>query len=278
MSDKNISLKNIDLNSSPKNQNQENVSQQNISLSPKLSYFNNFQSLLNTEINQRNFPSKANYFGHSGTHKKNDRTLSPGQQSPVLSYYANLSPKFSKVTQNYSPEQNQVGENAKLSPFMGGNEQAFNFSPSTIFNIGNQTTNNNNYNYTKKGEGLNNSISLAEKMEHLVGKNDDKNQYNDQKSEEDDDNGDNEMYLFSLNICDDKENEEEINNNIHHIQNFHKNNDFSNQKNTNLNNVNNLNKNNDIQQKIINISDYIKNPSESKNNNNNKITIIKIKN
>ena len=70
MSDKNISLKNIDLNSSPKNQNQENVSQQNISLSPKLSYFNNFQSLLNTEINQRNFPSKANYFGHSGTHKK----------------------------------------------------------------------------------------------------------------------------------------------------------------------------------------------------------------
>ena len=269
MSDKNISMKNIDLNNSPKNQIQENASEQNISLSPKLSYFNNFQSLFNTEINQRNFPSKANYFGHSGTHNKNERTLSPGQQSPVLSYYSNLSPKFSKVSQNYSPEQNQGGENAKFSPFMGGNEQAFNFSPSTIFNIGNQKTNNNNYNYNKKGEGLNNSISLAEKMEHLVGKNDDKNQYNDQKSEEDDDNGDNEMYLFSLNICDDKENEEEINNNVHNIQNFHKNNDIPNQKNTNLNNFKNLNKNNDTQQKSINISDYINNPSENKNNNNN---------
>ena len=273
MSDKNISLKNIDLNNSPKNQPQENASQQKISLSPKLDYFNNFQSLFNTEINQRNFPSKANYFGQSGSQKRNDISLSPGKQSPVLSYYSNLSPKFSKVSQNYSPEQNQGVENAKFSPFMGGNEQTFNFSPSTIFNVGNQKSNNNNSNYIKKGEGLNNSVSLTEKMQHLVGKNDDKIQYNDQKSEEDDDNGDNEMYFLSLNICDDKENEEEINNNAHNIQNCHKNNDIPNQKNININNENNANnlncKNQNIQQKTINISDYIKNPSETKNNINN---------
>ena len=244
MSDKNNASDNKELNNSSQNKIQEQ-SQQNNSSSPSQNYSNSFQPFANTEINQRNFPSKANYFGQNGNRNNSsiDRAISPGNQSPVLNYYTSLSPKYSKISQYYSPEQNYGSENAKHSPFTGGNinsEQTFNFSPSTIFNISNQKSNNNNYNVFNNNynnhqitEGFSNNKSLAEKMEHLVGKNDDNNfmskNNNEQKSDEEDDN-ENEMYLLTLNICDDKENEEEINNNFsHNIT------DFSNQ----VNNINN---------------------------------------
>ena len=253
MSIKKITFQNENLNDSPKNQLEATPVQENKSLSPKENYFSNIQSF-STEINQRNFPSKENYFKYRNTQRKIDRTISPKKQSPVLSYFANLSPKNSKFSQYYSPELNKGGESAKHSPLIGNNEQTFNFSPSTIFNKGNQKNNNNPNNINKKYEGLNNSISLAEKMQHLVGKNDNKNQYNDQKSEEEDDNSDNEMYLLSFNICDDKDNEEELNN--HDMNNFHKNNENLNQYQINTNNnlnSNNFNRNIGIQSQTTNL-------------------------
>ena len=276
MSDKHIdSLNNSKQNKIP------NSSKQINSLSPKHNSSLNVQNFTNTEINQRNFPSKANYFGQN-TNKGNnshDRNISPGNQSPVLNYYASLSPKFSKgnMNQYYSPEKNYGIENTKHSPIMGGNfgnEQTFNFSPSTIFNINNQKNNNfnifnnsNNFNVHQNGEFLNNNINktLAEKMENLVAKSDDhlKNQNNEQKSDDEAENENDEMYLLTLNICDDKENEEEINN-------------FSNNNNDNINpinNNNNVNKNSNNPE--INV-DYMEKPigttnindDNNKNNNN----------
>ena len=159
---------------------------------------NNFQSFTNTEKNQRNFPSKANYFGQTNSHGNNPNDKTFGNQSPVLNYYASLSPSFSKVNQYYSPEQNFNGDNSKHSPNNSGNiggEQTFNFSPSNIFNIGNQKNSNNNFNnifnnnfhhLNGDAQNGNKNKSLAEKMEHLVGKTDDnnliqKNQNNEQK-------------------------------------------------------------------------------------------------
>ena len=68
--------------------------------------------------------------------------------------------------------------------------------------------NNNNIFYNHQNGESNNNInnkSLAEKMEHLVGKTEDRNslsksQNNEQKSDEEDENGNDEMYLLTLNI------------------------------------------------------------------------------
>ena len=252
MSDKNIFSVNKE-----KKSIQNKVENSLKSSSPKqYNSSSNLQYFHNIEINQRNFPSKANFFGQNNS---NERNISPGNQSPVLNYYTSLSPKFSKIGQNFSPEKSFGGENLKHSPLMSGNlvnEQAFNFSPSNIFNI-NQKNNANNYsmlnnnnifyNHQNGETNINiNNKSLAEKMEHLVGKKEDKNslakiQNNEQKSDEEDENGNDEMYLLTLDICDDKENEEELNNNSHNI-NF---NDISNHTNNiNYKNINNSNKNN----------------------------------
>ena len=289
MSDKNIvslkkELNNINEN---KHQDKKDISKQN-SLSPKHNNSSNYQNFLNAEINQRNFPSKANYFGQNNNRGNNshDRNISPDNQSPVLNYYASLSPKYSKgnTNQYYSPEQNFGVENTKHSPNMGGNlggEQTFNFSPSTIFNINNQKNNNynifnntNNINIHQSGEIANNNINktLAEKMEHLVCKNDDntKNQNNDQKSDYEDENGNDEMYLLTLNISDDKENEEELNNYSHN------NNDNLNLNQVNNTNTNNLNKNINNPEMNNNLIDFMTKPIENNinidiNNNNNYI-------
>ena len=116
MSDKNIISTNKD---STANNSQDNGKQNNPS-SPKGSYSTNFLSFTSTEINQRNFPSKANYFGQNTTNRGNNshkRNMSPENQSPVLNYYASLSPKFSKgnINQYYSPEQSFGKENIKHS-------------------------------------------------------------------------------------------------------------------------------------------------------------------
>ena len=267
MSDKNIISINKD---STANNSQDNGKQNNPS-SPKGSYSTNFLSFTSTEINQRNFPSKANFFGQNRTNNSNDKNKSHGTQSPVLNYYVNLSPNFSKNSQNFSPEQNIGGENLKHSPFMSVNtsgEHNFNFSPSNIFNIGNQKNINNNifnnYSIHQSGEGLNNSNSksLAEKMEHLVGDNDDhnigKNQNVEQKSEEEDDDENDEMYLLTLDICDDKEYEDELNNN------------YLNNKQDNINLPNNINNNqnklNSNPQMNYKGNNYIQKPLEGNNN------------
>ena len=238
MSDNNIISVNKEISNLFQNKNQD--SNTNISSSPKHnSSSTNLQLFKNTEINQRNFPSKANYFGQNNsranTNNSHKRNISPENQSPLFNYYTSLSPKFSKIGQFYSPEHNFGGEST-------GNiaGETFNFSPSNIFNNNmnhmNNTNNNynifnNNFNSHQSGDGLNfnhntnNSKTLAEKMEHLVGKNDDNNlveknqnnNNNEQKSDDEEDNENDEMYLLALNISDEKENEEEINNNPHSI-------------------------------------------------------------
>ena len=261
------------------NSNTDSLKQKN-SFSPKANFSSNFQSFVNTEINQRNFPSKANYFGQSGNRgtNKKERNISPENQSPVLNYYASLSPKLSGMHHYYSPEINYSGEN-KHSPSIGvnmGGEQTFNFSPSTIFNIHNQRNNNNIFNITNIHPNLEaGKKSLAEKMEHLVVKNEENNnlpsQNNEQKSDDEEENENDEMYQLTLNICDDKENEEEIDNNPNN------NNDISNKSNepsakTNDNsnrNVNNMPINNNIynyMMKPININNN--NPNNFISNNN----------
>ena len=286
MSDKNIisvnKEKNNTIQNKDNNSSKQNTPKQNNSSS-------NLQSFKNVEINQRNFPSKANYFGQNSSkaNNQNERNISPGNQSPLFNYYTSLSPKFSNIKQYYSPEQNYGGENSKHSPIMGGNmvgEQAFNFSPSNIFinqkNNNNFNMLNNNYNNYQTDEISNNNLinnkSLAEKMEHLVGKNEDnnnniiiKNQNNEQKSDDEDDNGNDEMYLLTLNICDDKENEEELNNN------YSQNNiDLSNQgNNNNFNSLNNSNKNN-INPHIDNNSINNNNNDIMKNNNTRNLNIL----
>ena len=272
-----VSLNNESLRHIP-----HDISRHNNSPSPKDYYSSNFQSFTSTEINQRNFPSKANYFGQTGPRPNNTTEKNIGTQSPVLNYYASLSPSFSKVNQNYSPEQNYNGDNSKHSPFMGGNmngEQTFNFSPSNIFNIGNQKSNNsynifNLGNHHQNGDMQNNNTnkSLAEKMQHLVGKTDDnnlisKNQNNEQKSEEEDDNDNDEMYFLSLNICDDKENEEEINNFAHNNNNNNNNNDNLNQAHNNIKDLNNININNTSLQSNNNSNNFTQKPLENRENN-----------
>ena len=282
MSDNNIISINKEISNLLQNKTQD--SKPANSSSPKQNdSSSNLQLFKNTEINQRNFPSKANYFGqnNSRSNNSNGRNMSPGNQSPLFNYYTSLSPKFSKMGQFYSPENNFGGENTKHSPYVGGNiqsEQTFNFSPSIIFNNMNQINNtnnfnvfNNNFNNNQSGEVLNinnntsNDKSLAEKMEHLVGKNNDNNTMNknqnnnEQKSDDEEDNENDEMYLLALNISDDKENEEETNNYPHHI---------NDNNNLNKNNINpQLNTNPQINNN--NNNTLIQNPIENNINNNN---------
>ena len=286
MSDKNI--KKID-NDFLKNNLQDNPIQNN--LSPTKSNFST-----NTEINHRNFPSKANFFKQNTSNKSNDKKKSHGNQSPLLNYYVNLSPNFSKNNLNYSPEQNFNcnKDNLKLSPYMSGSiggEQNFNFSPRNIFNIGNQKNINNNMlvnnfnNNHPSGEFVNfnnnstNNKSLAEKMEQLVIKNDDnnllKNQNAEQKSDDEEDNRSDEMYMLALDICDDKDNEEELNNNSH-IKNDNTNTNINQSNNitnnTNMTSItNNQNKLNPNQPINFNPNNIIQKPLEVNNENINNI-------
>ena len=247
----------------------EDSSNKKKSFSPEINHSSDFQSFSNIEINQRNFPSKANYFGNKGANKK-EKDISPGKQSPLLNYYASLSPKLSGMTRYYSPENHFSGDNNKHSPSMGGNiggEQTFNFSPSTIFNRNNQRNNNifNTANNHPSGEVVNKS--LAEKMEHLVVKNDENNtsqkiQNNEQKSDDEEENENDEMYMLTLDICDDKENEEEI-----HLNNTNNNNNEITNQTSDLNR--NLNSDNipNYMMKPINDNNII-NPNNFINNDN----------
>ena len=131
MSDNNIISVNKEISNSLQNKIQD--SNTKISSSPKHNNSStNLQLFKNTEINQRNFPSKANYFGQNNsrtnTNNSNKRNISPENQSPLFNYYTSLSPKFSGIGQFYSPEHNFGGENT-------GNlaGETFNFSPSNIF-------------------------------------------------------------------------------------------------------------------------------------------------
>ena len=138
MSDKNIIWVNKEKNNI-QNKVQDTLKQNNFSSSKQYNSSSNLQYFQNIEINQRNFPSKANFFGQSNslTNNSNKRNISPRNQSPVLNYYTSLSRKFSKIGQNSSPEHYLGGENLKHSPLMGGNlvnEQSFN-SAQVIFLI-----------------------------------------------------------------------------------------------------------------------------------------------
>ena len=270
MSDKNITSPNKEIKSNIQNKLKDSLKQNKL-ISPKHNNSSsNLQSLENTEINQRNFPSKANFFGKNKSrvnnlNEINKKYVSPRNQSPVINYFSSISPKLTKMNQNYSPEQNYKRENNKQSPLIGGNmvnEQAFNYSPSNIFN-NNPKNNNNNYNmlnnynfnnhqYEDIINNKSNNKTLAEKIEHLVGKNEDNNlmiksQNIDQKSEDEDEDGNDEMYLLTLNICDDKENEEELNKYSAKINEISNQMNQINNNNINFNNLKNINKTNNPQ-------------------------------
>ena len=108
-------------------------------------------------LNEKFFPSKENYFGVKTSPTRGmGKTSSSGNHSPILNYYANVSPEGKDYY--YSPKesanQNSFNSN-KISPLN------FNFSPSNIF----INPKNNNQN---KESNENDSQTLQEKMAPLV--------------------------------------------------------------------------------------------------------------
>ena len=131
-------------------------------------------SLLSPEqtMNQKFFPSKENYFGIKTSPNNNlGRPVSP-VQSPILNYYAGLSPKAEDLN-NISPKND--GSNLNGNTFSGKLSPNFNYSPSTIFvhksskeikNINNLTLQNNTNNNEDDYK------TLQEKMAPFVRKTD----------------------------------------------------------------------------------------------------------
>ena len=110
-------------------------------------------------LNEKFFPSKENYFGVKTSPTRGmGKTSSSGNHSPILNYYANVSPEGKDYY--YSPKegnnQNSFNSN-KISPMN------FNYSPSTIFNM--PKNNNQNKDLSNNEED---SKTLQEKMEPLV--------------------------------------------------------------------------------------------------------------
>ena len=210
----------------------EKVQKENKSSSPKNDLSPKSEQFPSKELNKRNFPSKENFFGKNSTNTKG-RPISPKNQSPVLNYFGNLSPKY---TQNnkYSPELHNYFD-YNYSPNNIGNlnnEQNFNYSPSNIFNIGNQK---------KLSPDNSSNKPLVEKISNLVSDNEissnslPKAQMNEQNNQEEEEENE-EMYYLSLDICDDKDIEEEKDNNIKELS--------KNLNNMNINKDSNINNNN----------------------------------
>ena len=126
-------------------------------------------------INQKFFPSKENYFGIKTSPKNMDRTISPSH-SPILNYYAGLSPNGEDIN-NHSP-QNECFRNL-LDNFSGNISPYSNYSPSNFFYDQNSSkdtkiSSNNNYNSNSNEEE---AKTLQEKMAPLLRKLDDNNYF-----------------------------------------------------------------------------------------------------
>ena len=189
----------------------ENEQENNIASSPKQEqkyfYFNLALSPEKAQMNQKFFPSKENYFGIK-TSPIDDikRSYSPGTHSPILNYYAGLSPHMDNLT-CHSPNKD-LSINT-LNTFSGKLSPNFNYSPSTIFNKQNSNTDikSNFQNYKSQNNLTEDDYSktLQEKMAPFVGNTDinnflkvdnfnqnlnnlDYNKNEHQNEEEDDDN------------------------------------------------------------------------------------------
>ena len=164
-----------------------------------------------SSMNQKFFPSKENYFGIKTSPKNNmGRPISPGSHSPILNYYAGLSPKGDSLG-CYSPKNdNNNCNNSNI--FSGKLSPNFNYSPSTIFNAqkSNKDIRSHIQNFSFNNNLNNNEDdykTLQEKMAPFVGKtdvnnffkigsfplntnnlDDNKNEHQDEENEDDDDN------------------------------------------------------------------------------------------
>ena len=204
-----------------KNENQMQDYINNITSSPKQSQNDSYTNkLLSPEqtMNQKFFPSKENYFGIKTSPKNTGRPISP-IHSPILDYYAGLSPKKDEL--NTSPK-NDYYNNLNLNPnnFSGKLSPNFNYSPSTIFNDqkSNKDVRNsfsNNFTFQNFNNNEEDSKTLQEKMAPFVRKTDANNfirkssfpSNNDEKNEnqfdEDEDEDNEEAFTLTFDNFDD---------------------------------------------------------------------------
>ena len=137
-------------------------------------YFNLMMSPEKTTMNQKFFPSKENYFGIKTSPINNiKRSFSPGSRSPILNYYAGLSPHLDNLT-CLSPN-NDLNIN-NFNNFSGKLSPNFNYSPSTIFNKqnSNKDIQSNIQNFKSQNSLTEDDYSktLQEKMAPFVGNTD----------------------------------------------------------------------------------------------------------
>ena len=171
-------MKDDNLAQKEKNENSYQDASNKIMSSPKLEQRDIYFNLLSPEktMNQKFFPTKENYFGIKTSPINNmGRSISPGTHSPILNYYAGISPHGDSY---YSPKNELDNNNIMSNNFSGKLSPNFNYSPSHIFNI--QNTNNkdirtNIQNFKMQNNFNNNeddSKTLQEKMAPFVGKTD----------------------------------------------------------------------------------------------------------
>ena len=251
------------------NNNPENIN--NISspkLEQKVPYFNLLYSPEKNSMNQKFFPSKENYFGIKTSPSNITRSYSPGAHSPILNYYAGLSPGGGNFD-SYSPKDeynNNINNNfsGKLSP-------NFNYSPSTIFNVPNSNKDiRNNLQNFKLQNNLNedDSKTLQEKMAPFVGKTDANNflkigsfpssmsNLEENKNQEEEDEDDDNEETFTLRIDNfDEDFNSELNKQKSIIQSLDTNFKTKNSNDIKVNSNIFINNNNNINNNINNNSD-----------------------
>ena len=174
----------------------------------------------NNSMNQKFFPSKENFFGIKTSPKNMVRPISPAH-SPILNYYAGLSPKAEDFN-NLSPK-NDYYNNLNTNSFSGKLSPNFNYSPSTIFNVQNSNKDiknsfNNNFSFPNNLNNIDDdSKTLQEKMAPFVQKTDANNfirkssfpsnnnleEKNDLQSEEEDEDNEGAFTLTFDNFDDD---------------------------------------------------------------------------
>ncbi len=218
----NITTNSLEIN--PKIYRERTLSPQ----TPKETINNMLQKM---EMNNKNYPSKANFFKNE-SNEQNNKYYSPRTNSPIVDYYAGIN-----HSNYYSPEndlnfknKNNDENNNKFFPlqninlnnnniFMNNQYSNFNFSPSTIFNkdqrrlsnaSNNDILNISNNNNNNINNNINNIIgtSLQEKIEENLQKN--LNQISINNNDDDGDNENQELYMLSFNS--DEENNDDNDN------------------------------------------------------------------
>ena len=251
----------------------------NLIASPKQkekdSILNLISSPEKSSMNQKFFPSKENYFGIKTSPINNmGRSISPGSHSPILNYYAGLSPKGDSLG-CYSPKDDYNNCN-NSNTFSGKLSPNFNYSPSTIFNAQNS---NKDIRSNIQNFSLNNNLNnneddyktLQEKMAPFVGKTDannfikigsfplnannldyNKNEQQDEENEDDDDDNEEAFTLRIDNFDEDFVSEVNKQKSIQNNENIQK--KSSNEININNNNLNINNLNNSNEQVYQNLN------------------------